>query len=329
MTLTVALVAAVAVTAVVAMATRSWIGETFPGFFVLSNRVIASVGRVEWSGSRDGTLYQHAVVEVDGERVTGSAEVYDKAARRPEGTPVVYTLRQGTALERVTVATRRFVPSDYWIIFGSYLSTGLLYLCVGLMGAWLVRDANLGRSILLLGATGGIYALSGAGIYAGDADLRLHAAAEAFFPATLIYFATACARLADRYAKPVVGCAAWLSGALAVACQLMLNEPSGYSLIHGACETYMGVAGLATGATLIVRRVRVAAEADALLTSSLAGAMLGLGLPAVIMVLSGVSGGALPVNVCTVTAFMFPLGIAWGVARERFAWRQAPVVATA
>jgi hypothetical protein len=328
-TLTVAAIAAFAVTAVVGMATRSWVGETFPGFFVLSNRVIASVGRLEWSGSRDGTLYQHAVIEVDGERVAGSAEVYDKAARRPEGTPIVYTLRQGNAVERVTVETRRFVASDYWILFGSYLATGLLYLLVGLMGAWLVADANLARAILLLGATGGIYALSGAGIYAGDANLRLHATAEAFFPATLIYFATACWRLSDRYAAPVVTCAAWLSAALAVACQLLLNEPGAYSLIHGACETYMGVAGLGTGVMLIAARARAPREAGPLLTSALAGAMLGLGLPAVILVLSGLSGGRLPVNLCTATAFMFPLYIGVGVVRERLAWQSGVVAATA
>jgi hypothetical protein len=329
MTVTAAALAAVAVTAVVGMATHSWIGQTFPGFFVLSNRVVASVGRLEWSGSRDGTLYQSEILEVDGERVAGSADVYDKAARRPEGTRVVYTVRHGGGVQRVAVENRRFVASDYWVVFGSYLATGLLYLVVGLMGTWLVGAADLGRAILLLGATGGIYALTGAGIYAGDADLRLHAAAEAFFPATLIYFATAGSRMSRRYATPLVTCGAWLSGALAVACQLMLNDPGAYSLIHAACEGYMGAAGLGTGAMLIVAHARAGRDAGSLLTASLAGAMLGLGMPAVVMVLSGLSGGRLPVNVCTVTAFMFPLCVAWGVARERLAWRRAPVPVTA
>jgi hypothetical protein len=215
-TLTVAALAAVAVTAVVAMATRSWVGQTFPGFFVLSNRVIASVGRLEWSGSGHGALYQRAIVEVDGQPVAGSGEIYDSVSRKPVGSPITYTLRQGTAVDRVAVESRYFSAADHWVLFGSYLATGLLYLIVGLMGAWLVADTNLGRAILLLGATGGIYALSGAGIYGSDADLRLHAAAEAFFPATLIYFAFACTGVSGRYAAPAITAAAWLSDALAL-----------------------------------------------------------------------------------------------------------------
>src|SRR6185295_270256 len=135
--------------------------------------------------------------------------------------------------------------------------------------------------------------------------------------------------LGDRYAAPLVTCAAWMSGALAVACQLMLNDPGAYSLIHAACESYMGVAGFATGVMLIVARAAAQGESGPVLTSSLAGVMLGLGVPAVIMVLSGVSGGRLPVNLCTVTAFMCPLCIGWGVVRERLAWGSAPVTVTA
>jgi hypothetical protein len=80
---------------------------------------------------------------------------------------------------------------------------------------------------------------------------------------------------------------------------------------------------------LIVARARAPRESGPVLTFSLAGAMLGLGMPAVIMVLSGVSGGRLPVNLCTVTAFMFPLCIGWGVVHERLASRSAPVAVTA
>jgi hypothetical protein len=47
------------------------------------------------------------------------------------------------------------------------------------------------------------------------------------------------------------------------------------------------------------------------------------------MVLSGLSGGRLPVNLCTATAFMFPLCIGWGVLRERFAWQSDGVAARA
>ena len=46
------------VTAMIGVAARGWIDKSFPGFFVLGNRVIPSVGLPHWSASRDGGLYQ-------------------------------------------------------------------------------------------------------------------------------------------------------------------------------------------------------------------------------------------------------------------------------
>jgi hypothetical protein len=321
MTLSAAALAAVAVTAVMGMTTRGWIGTTFPGFFVLSNRVVASVGRPDWSASADGRLYQGAIVAVEDRRIYGNAEIYDAAAHLPAGAEITYTLRRGGTMERVRVETRRFSRSDYWIIFGSYLATGVLYLLVGLLGAWMVTDARLSRAILLLGSTGGIYALSGAGIYASNSDLRLHVMGEAFLPATLIYLAAACTRRHEWLAAPVVAVAVWISGALALAYQMVLNQPDAYSLVHATGETYIGVAGLACGVMLLVAHRGAAPEAGPLLSSTLVGVLLGLGMPAVIMVMSGLGGGRLPVNLCTATAFMLPLCMGVGIVRERLAWR--------
>ncbi len=321
-------VAALAVTAVIGLGSASWIGSTFPGFFLLPNRVIPSVGLVAWSGSADGAIYQRTVLAVDGEKTLGNADAYRHVAEHAAGTPIVYTLRHGSTTETLTLESRVFSRSDYWIIFGSYLLTGLLYLLLGVLGAWLMPNSALGRALLLVGGAGGLYALSGAGIYTPDADIRIHAIAESFFPATLIYLALVFARENGRYVTPLVSIAWWLSLALAIPYQLLLGQPGAYSLVHGACETYLGFAGIAAGATLIIERARAGENAGPLLRSAVAGALLGLGVPAVIMVISGLSGGAVPVNVMTATAFMFPLCIGYGLLRERVIGRRALVAST-
>jgi len=318
--------AALAVTAVIGLGTGSWIGKTFPGFFVLPTRVIPSVGRVAWSGSSDGSIYQRTVLAVDGTRIQSNDDAYRHVASRPPGTPIAYTLRHGSSTETVTLESRVFSQTDYLIIFGSYLVTGVLYLLLGLLGAWLLPDASIGRALLLLGSAGGVFALSGSGIYAPGADIRIHALAESFFPATMVYLALVFAREQGRYVTPLIAIGWWLSLALAVPYQLLLEQPGAYSLIHAACETYLGVAGLAVGITLIIERARAADEAGPLLRSALAGALLGLGVPAVIMVISGLSGGAVPVNVMTATAYLFPLCIGYGLLRERVLGRHTQPV---
>jgi hypothetical protein len=47
------------------------------------------------------------------------------------------------------------------------------------------------------------------------------------------------------------------------------------------------------------------------------GSLLGLGVPTVVLLLSGISGGRLPVNVCTATAFLFPMTFVFGIVGER------------
>jgi len=68
--------------AAIGLATRNtitssdWIGRPFPGFMLLDNRVVASVGLAHWSGTRVPGLYQSEVVAVDGRSVRSAAEVY-------------------------------------------------------------------------------------------------------------------------------------------------------------------------------------------------------------------------------------------------------------
>jgi hypothetical protein len=315
---------ALAVTAVVALSTAGWIGKPFPGFFVLPNRVIPSVGATGWSGTRDGAIFQRVVLAVDGKPIDDNAATYRWVAARPAGAEFAYTLRHGSATEPLTLQSSTFSAADYWLVFGSYAVTGLLYLLLGVVGAWLLPDAALGRALLLVGGAGGIFALTGAGIYQPGADLRIHAVAESVFPATLVHLAVVLACVERRYVVCVSAVAGWISLALAVPYQLVLFQPSAYSLLHGACETYMGMAGLAVGTTLIVARSRAARDAGPFLRAAVAGAVLGIGVPATIMALSGVSGGALPVNFVTATAFLFPLGMTYGLWREHAPLSVAP-----
>ena len=322
-------VTALAVTAVLAVAAHGWIGRPFPGFFVLPNRVIPSVGLASWAGSADGAVYQRTVVAVDGGRVTHNGDVYRHVESLPAGTAITYTLRHGATVETLTLASRTFSPLDYWAIFGSYVLTGLLYVGLGLVATWRAKDTPLGRALLYLGGVAGIYALSGATLYAPGADMRLHVLAEAFLPATLVYLGCVFPRTRGRWGTPVIATAWWLSLALAVPAQLLLHQPAAYSALHAACEAYVGLAGLGLGVVLIVERARAGQAATPLLRAAVAGALLGLGVPAVVLTLSGLTGGALPVNVCTATAFLFPLCLGYGLVRDRLGRPVAvPVAAT-
>src|SRR6185369_9817387 len=177
----------------------------------------------------------------------------------------------------------------------------LLYLVLGLLGAWLLPETDLGRAILYCGSVAGLFALSAVGLYGGEAAMRIHTLAEAFLPATLVYLAVVFPRARGALAQPLTALAWTLSLAIAVPYQLLLTQPSAYSTLHAACEVYLGVAAGALLVTLVVERAR--SVATPLLRAAVAGGLLGLGVPAVVKTLSGVTGGALPVNALAMTAF--------------------------
>ncbi len=306
---------AVAAASAVAMSQAAWIGRPFPGFFVLPNRVVASIGRPHWAGTRDGAIFQSLVVAVDGRPVARTEDVYDLAAAE-EGRAVSYTLRDGAAVATVAMPTQVFTRTDYLTVFAAYAATGLLYLLMGLLAVALVPSA-IGRALLVLVAVAGVYALTGAGIYTPGASLRLHALAESLFPAAIFQLALAFPSRSRAASAPLAALGWILALAVAVPYQLLLAEPTSYSVMHGCAEILLGAAGLALAGRLIWEVAQAPRAAGPLLRGAAAGSAIGLGMPAIVVVLSGLTGGRLPVNVVTVAAFAFPLCLVWGMLRER------------
>jgi hypothetical protein len=317
---------AVALTIFLGLGASRWVGETFPGFLVLPNRVVASIGRLGWPTSRSGSIYQSVVEAVDEVPVADSGSLYDRVSEKSSVTPFAYELRRGLHREQVVIPSARFTTADFVFLFGAYLATGLLYLIAGLLGATFLAERRIAIGVLCVGGIGGLYALSAVAIYDASGGLALHALAEALFPAALVHLAIALSHRDGPLASTLVLTAWWLSFALVIPYELLLEQPAGYSVFHAACETYIGIAGAAFVVSLLVERGARGDGRSQFEKTALAGALLGLGLPAVVMILSGLSGGSLPVNLVTATAFLFPLAIGWGVIREKLALPASPKI---
>src|SRR6185503_20786793 len=113
-------------------------GRTFPGFFVLANRVVPSISLSDWHAGEPSRLFQHEILAVDGTPVDGSEAVYAHVRALPPGTPVRYLARspegRTTTLE---VVTRRFSGKDYLLLFGAYLLNGVVFIAAGLLAFFL------------------------------------------------------------------------------------------------------------------------------------------------------------------------------------------------
>jgi signal transduction histidine kinase len=307
--------------AAIVLATRTtitssaWVGRVFPGFVLLDNRVVASVGLANWPGSEVEGLYQSEVVAVDGEALTSTREIYARVAARPPGTDVRYRLRHAGAEREVTVATQRFTLRDWVLLFGTFLWNGAVYVAAGLV-VWVLRPrAPVARALLAVGLTTGLFLLTAMDLYGPGTFFRLHVVAEALFPAAILQFIFLFPQ-PHRYAR-------WrflayaVAVALAVVYEVFLYTPPVYSSVLAIDMVYLGVACLfATGrlaseywlgqSQLARQRVRMVTV----------GTLFGFSFPAMLLLISVALGSSLAMNMAAFTPFLFILSLAYAVVQQ-------------
>ncbi len=314
--------AALGATIVVFMHSLGWIGRTFPGFFLMENRVVPSVGLSHWSGIAAGkqhraTIYQHQIVILDGKEIATAEEVYARVAAEPPGTIFRYMLRDTADLDVWNVASMKFAMSDYLSVFGAYLLNCLIFTAVGIV-VWVLgprSPTTIGTIVLALDL--GAFCLTAMDLYGPSQLFRLHVTTEALFPAALLHLTLVfpIVRLGAYRRKALA--AIYLADVVLIAIyQLTLYHPAVYSGVHNLC---MAVAGLG-GVLLIGSCIQAYFTSPSLLVRKrigivVMGTLAGFAIPAWLLTMSGLYGGARSISVAAFTAPLFPLSLAYAVIK--------------
>ena len=305
-----------ALAAVTTWSASAWIGRPFPGFFLLRNRVVASISLPGWPVDMAPDVFQATVVAVDDLPVRTAEEVYARVRARPVGTRIAYTFDHGGATTMEWIESRLFTWRDAGLIFGAYLFDGLVFAAIG-VGVWTLSPRRATPWALLgLCLSLSTYVLTAMDLYGPHRFFRLHALAESFLPAALLHLAllfpirrtTALRAAAVSYLPAAV---------LAVVYELRLDSPALYPGVH-AFATLCLVAGavallgavvwgyLRAPSELVRHRVRIV----------VLGLLVGFAIPVALFTVSLLENGRVPVNMTAFTAFVFPLSIAYAVHKR-------------
>jgi hypothetical protein len=300
------------------VAAVGWIGKPFPGFLVLGNGVVASVGLPGWEATRGGEIYQHEVIAIDGTPLRNAAALQARLAEIPAGTPITYRLRHdGSAVER-TFPASRFSLRDVALLFGTYLLNGIV-----LGGAALLilarraqqASARAALPFLLLGALWGLTAMD---LYGPYRLFRVHALCESLLFAAALEMALAFPAREQRSSasRSVVRGAYLLGLALAVVYQVGLFDPVVYVWTHLLATSLGGAALCVFVVCLLSRYLRGASsERRETLRILLLGAVVALALPICLTIAEVMTGGRMSQNNVGFTVFLFPLAIGYAVLR--------------
>jgi signal transduction histidine kinase len=292
----------------------AWVNRVFPGFMLLDNRVVASVGLAHWSGSDADGLFQSEVVGVQGEAVPTTPEIYDRVARMPPGTPVRYTIREGGVERDVVVATERFTLRDWFLLFGAYLLNGVMCL-VPVLVVWVLRPrAPVARALLVTGITTSLFFLTAMDLYGPATLFRVHAAAEALVPAAAL-------QVVFVFPQPIAVRWRFVGWALAplvlLPYQLYLYRPAVYTAFLNLDMVLVCAAAVAFAVRLVVayrhghsQLVRQRVQVISL------GTAVGFALPGAVVVLTVLHVGGMAMNLAAVTPFLFVVSLAYAVVKQ-------------
>ncbi|MFI5399144.1 MAG: ATP-binding protein [Candidatus Binatia bacterium] len=305
--------------AIVAGNSLRWIGTTFPGFFVMANRVVPSISLPSWEAGNCSRFFQSQVLAVDGRPVSSAQAVYDAARMAPPGTRLTYTLRKPDGeVMSAAVASRTFSGSDLAFIQGALALNGLAFAAIGLIVLYLKPSRAATYGLLSACLSTGTFAITAADLYGPHWFFRLHILGETFMAPGFIHLALVFPTdrlrrqrwraLARLYTPFVV---------LAVFYEWALSRPSAYTAAHLIATALHGAAVLVivicfvreffgTSSALIRRRLGVVGL----------GIVSGVVLPGTLMAASAVLGGRVPVNAGTLTAFFFPLSLGYAIVQQ-------------
>jgi len=297
------------------LTSSAWVGRTFPGFLLLVNRVVPSIGLAHWSGSTVAELYQSQVVAVNGVPVASAQQVYSAVAASPPGTPVRYRLQKRGVEREITVPSQRFAARDWILLFGAYLLNGVVYLTSGLV-VWILRPYSpLSRAFLSFGTAWAFFLITAMDIYGPGTLTRLHAVTEPLVAAATLQVFMLLPQ-PHRYARwRFIGYA--LALPLVVAYQALLYRPSAFSAVVMLNMLCLGSVGVFFVGRLIAEYWRgtsqLARQRVRVLTL---GTLVSIGLPGTILLISSAVWGQVAMNPAAFMFFLFALFLAYAIVKH-------------
>jgi signal transduction histidine kinase len=306
--------AAVALACRVTITSSAWLGRNFPGFMVLDNGVVASVGAPEWSTVGGPDLYQSQVVAVDGRPVRSTRKLYAYVESLPTGTPVRYQLRRGHGETEVVVRTQRFGLRDWVLLFGPFLLNGLTFVPAAIV-VLVLRPGPLGWAFVAFAMSWAFFLLTAIDLYGPATFFRLHIVFETLVAPGVLQLALLFP-YPHRWARwRWLVYVPWL---VILACyELFLYRPPIYSALLSFNMASLGLATLALAVRLIpaYRQGQSPLARQRARIVSLA-VLCGLAFPGALALSFAVFGGKLTNHIGTATVIVFPLALAYAIVKH-------------
>jgi len=301
--------------AVVGVRSYEWVGQVFPGFVLLDNLVVASVGLPGWSGAKVPQLHWWRVTAVDGRAVESAADAYARVAIHAPGDSVSYTLRRGSEEHSVRVVADRFTVRDWWTFFFPFLLNGIATIACGL-AVWVVGPRRpVSHGFLALGTITGVFMLTTVDWYGPARFAPTAAIAETLLAGGVVHLALVFPQESPWSRWRLLGYLACLP---VLAWKLWGYDEAG-SYVRALTLNYIeiGVAALwLTGRVAAAYRGSASPLARQRARLVAFGTILGIVVPGVVLAVTVLAGGRLESNIGAFLPIVFAVSVSLAIVRH-------------
>ena len=312
---------ALAVLALVAalLSVGTQIGAATPGFVVWPNLVVPAIGGADWPGTQAGVPLRSVVTAVAGRPVRDAGALRAAVRAVPLGTPLAYTfLHDGRILE-VAVPTTRLGWHTVAPVYGGYLFDGVAFLLCGLVVFYLKPELPAARAALAVGLAIGLDLVLALDLFSAGWLQRLCFFTESMMPGALLHFAL-CFPEPKRIAqRPGLIAAAYVPSLVLAGLQewYLGTDPGMHLQVNDWVYDATAVAGLLSVASLVhtfVTSRSALARQQAKIV--MAGVIFAAVVPSFGLLAITLFDFDLPMNLLVPFFFVYPVAIAWAVARH-------------
>jgi two-component system, NtrC family, sensor kinase len=310
--------ALVVVVAVCVVDSTVWVDRPFMGFLLGRNHIAAPIGLPHWTGFRAGVPFGAELVAVDGSPAAAVPALVEATWAKSAGTPVRYTFATGAGTVERTVPVMVLSLADHLSLFGTWIVNGGLFLVLGLLVAYLKPGRPASTAMLVFSVGWGLTLLLSCGDFYAFRFRSLYALCQAITPAALIVLAMTFPDRELPRRRGLLLAGLGLLTALHVGLDVGLYDraPAAWMRFFELSLVYLAVAAV-TACVLLLRAYRGATDDTRVRLRVVGlGAVVALGLPALIQLALSVTGERLPLNLTPILTTLFPLAIAYAILKH-------------
>ena len=318
-----ALALAIGATLVVGVCTVnaiSRVGQVFPGFFLWENLFVPAVGEPSWTGVQSGLRYQSWLVAVEGRPVADAREVAGLIADRATGEEITYTFEKRDQRYETRIPTMTLTPRAWASVLGIYVLDAIVLLIAGLVVVYLKPGDAAARSLFYFSTNLSLYIATSADLFGPYLFRTVYFFSLNLIPVSVAWLLSEFP--VERTRAPQERRRLLLLLGLAIVLGTIANAAffSNHSLllaVDALTHSLLAIAGLGA----IVFFCRHFARARSALTRArtqvvLLGTVGAFAPPVVALAVVFLLDVPLALNFVTLTFVLFPLSIAYAIARH-------------